>query len=748
MKSSIKNIKYFFLFNVIESSKNSTSIIKNKKLFEFIFLPDNEKTKKYLDNMINRKEKLYLNPLDIITGGIPRFALWQSYRFISNTINLTTGKDLFVDKNILVEYGEFQRNRLIDFLKNLENGEIETFNSNVILDMGLDLLAFGEKSSIFYENIEILHRWIDEKIINATYDPSKISFSYKVRLINLKLQLLEYMPPILIKETLNALFSKLTFLFTPFKTFEVIKNFDNMTIINLYNNNKNFQDYMEDLKKNINTDPEKKEKYENISKALEHGLTLPFSGAYNGMDKVRLKDNSYWWYRWPKDLSKFFDFNSMLKPITDKIHKYVPDLLTKSIDFSQLGKDMNFEKLKISKEKDHIFLKEKNTEKLEEKIREIKYIRDNILFQNAIYERLQEKNMFIPAFWMEYIIQKCMEKLEEKLVSSFESMIASFTLKASNPLNDFIETIIITKDNNIKIEYFLKLLTENMKKDGPLPSILICVKNSDIEALIKNYVYSLIKQYPISKYKIINPFTATKFKMNKLSKKNLKPKEFKNLANKIFYENINGLTNYLKILFLHEELKYMSWISRTYIEILRSTYNIFERMENILYIGKKIFKIIEISGLELLCGSRSESKQKNTKSMATSTFVTYVTGILYKDKFIFAFASHEDEVDEAVKSRFTINCSITKLSSLETYMIFVRRALLELMGKHKNILLLNQETFEKLLVDISYEFYIKNWTGNDIKRFFIALNDENRLKIYNYQYNKEQIKKLMNEVIL
>jgi hypothetical protein len=737
MKASIS--KYFFLYGLV-LQKIKSEIITNKPLFEFFF-KDNEKNRELLNNMINRHRKIYLSPLDIITGGIPRFFLWQSTRLTFYLSNLIFEKDLFIKKNTLIKYGELQRNKLINFLKGIENNKEKDFSKeNIIKEIGLDLLAFGDKTSIFYQNIEILHKWINEKITESTYDESKISLSLKFKLISLKLQILAYMPPTFIKESLSAFFSKLNSLFTPFKVFEVIKNFDNKSLITLYKENLEFQKYMENLKKEMVTNPEKKKEYENLSKVLEQGLVLPIKNVFKDMDKIELKTT--------KEKSSIIDkFWEFIHPITHPLKK--ANILTTPMDFSKLNKDFNNLLIKNDPNSDNkIFLDAINNHEEEAQLREIKFLRDNILYENAMIEKIQEKKVFIPAFWMEFIVSKFQEILENKLTSTFEGVISTFTLKTQNSFNNFVESIILVDEDNIKIENFLKILIKNIKTNGPLPSILIGVNNSQIEGLIKNYVYSLIKTNPISRYKIRNPFTITKISLNKITKKNTKPKDLQTLARKIFHENINNFNNFLKVHFLHEEVKYMTFLSKLQIETLRMSNKLLDYMSNPLYLGRKIFSVIEVSGLELLCGARNESKKKNTYSMATSTFVNYVSGVLYTDKFLFAFTSDLKAVDEAVKSRFTICTKITNTGSLEFYVILVRRYLLNLMLKYKNILLLDEETFEKVLIDLSYEFYVKNWTGSEVNRFFLELEDKKRLKSYNGKYSKKQILKLMGEVLV
>lgn len=734
MKTSIKNkfiYKYIFLYGIF-FEKSRSEIINNKSFLELICEKDNEKTRESFSNMINRVRKIYLHPFNIITGGIPKFLIWQSTKFISNISNL------FVNKDTLIKYGEFNRNKLINFLTALEEGKEKDFKDNIILDIGLDLLAFGDKASIFHENLEILHKWIDDKIIDATYDQSKISLSFKLKLIGLKLQLLEYMPPSFVSFTLNTFVSKLNSLFAPFKVFEVNKNFDNKSLIDLYKTNKLFQDFMKDLKDS--KDEEKIKKYNNLSKVMEQGLLLPIKGVYKDIKDIDLKEAS------KSSTEKSSNtLGKLFKPIGDLLRKH--DILTSHIDFSKIKNDYkNLLVEKNIKSENKIFLDADNLLQQEEQVKEIQFLRNSILYENAIIERLQSKNMFIPAFWMEYIVSKFQEKLENLFGSMVEGVIATLTLKTQNPYNNFIETIILSSEENIKLENFLKILIKNMKTNGPLPSLLVAVGNPQIEALIKNYVYYLIRKHPISRYKIRNPITSTKISMSKLSKKNMKPKELKTLAHKLFYENINSFNIFLKIHFLNEEVKYMNYISTLQIETLRNINKIVDYMYNPLYIGRKIFSIIEVSGLEWLCAPRNESKKKNTNSMVTSTFVTYVSGVLYKDRFLFAFTKDLNSVDEAVKSRFTICSKITPTGALDFYVILVRRYLLNLMIKYKNILLLNEDTFEKLLIDLSYEFYVKNWTGSEINRFFTELEDKKRLKSFNNQYNKQQILKLMSEV--
>jgi hypothetical protein len=745
MNNFIKNkFRYIFLYGIFFNKYIKSDIINNKTFLEYLIGKDTEENQKYLADMIDTNmysNKIYLNPLDIITGGIPRFILWQSTKVLFNNT------DFFINKDVLVKYGEFQRNNLINFLDSVENNKQQDFKENIILDVALDFLAFGERSSVFYQNMEILHKWIDEKILKATYDNSKVSVSFKLKLIGLKIQLLEYMPPVFVKNTLNVFFSKLTEYFTPFKVFEVIKSFNNNYLIEMYKENLEFQNYMTDLQKNMENDPVKKEEFENISKVMENGLLLPLKGVYKDINKIPLAENP------TKEKTLFSKFQegtiNLFKPITDELKNW--DILTKNMDFKPLDGNNDFKKLLIEKNpnsNDKIFLDNDDPIKQKEELKDIRYLRNNILYQNAMIEKLQTKNTFFPAFFMEYIVSKFQDIMEKKLTSMFEGFIGTLTLKTQNPFNNFVESIVISNEDNIKLEHFLKILIKNMTNNGPLPSILIGVHNFQIEALLKNYVYSLIKKHPISRYKILNPMTATKVSINKISKKNKKPKELQNLARKIFHDNIHNFNSFLKVHFLYEEKKYMSYFSTLQIDVLRMINKILEYIENPLQIGKTIFIVIEVSGLELLCAPRNESKKKNTNSMATSTFVNYVSGVLYKDKFLFAFTKDLREVDEAVKSRFTINTEIKNIGSLEIYTILIRRYLLNLMMKYKNILLLEDETFEKVLISLSYEFYIKSWTGSEIDRFFSGLEDKKRLKSYNNQYNKAQILKLMNEVLI
>ena len=147
MNISIKNrFIYIFLYGIFFNKHTKSTIINNKLLVEYLFGKNTEENEKYLSHMINThvySKKIYLNPLDIITGGIPRFILWQSTKTIFDNSNL------FINKDILIKYGEFQRNSLINFLDAVENNKEKDFKENIILDVALDFLAFGERSSVF-----------------------------------------------------------------------------------------------------------------------------------------------------------------------------------------------------------------------------------------------------------------------------------------------------------------------------------------------------------------------------------------------------------------------------------------------------------------------------------------------------------------------------------------------------------------------------------------------------------------------
>ena len=122
MKTSINKFiyKYIFLYGIFFTKPSTSTIIKNKSLLEILSLKDNKENEKYLSDMINTNtysKKIYLNPLNIITGGVPKFILWETTKLIFNNSNL------FINKDILIKYGEFQRNKLIDFLTDLEDNK-------------------------------------------------------------------------------------------------------------------------------------------------------------------------------------------------------------------------------------------------------------------------------------------------------------------------------------------------------------------------------------------------------------------------------------------------------------------------------------------------------------------------------------------------------------------------------------------------------------------------------------------------
>jgi hypothetical protein len=677
-------------------SFGSENVLNNKKLLEILNFKDNKETKENFNEFLDPKSKCYLNIPDILTGGLLKYIYWNIQKVFINYTNL------FINHENIENYGLTQRNNLITYLNAIKNKDTKILSNpnyqNIIQDIGLDYVAFDSKSNIFKENLNILQKWLDINIIKKYQYNNHRSLSLDINVLTTKIDYLYYKPNPLFSHIFSTFFINpygVNFLF-PFSIENILKNFNNQSIENFQKNQEIFYEVLKEKNYSDN---------ENIKKFFQYGLLRPF---YEIFKDLKVKPN-------------------------------------KNIKESGVGFFGNKFKEKIDVENLNLLaipdLKKQNQD-------EVKFLRNTILYNENTIQSLQNKEVFFLSYWITYAVSKFQDLLENNLKQMFDGIISFLTFTTQSKLYIFSESIIIEDEDNKRIVGGLHLLVNNMKNKKPLPFILIETKNFQIELVCKKFIYSLMEGNPYSISRIINPVKYTKYSLNKLNRKNYKPKEMKTLANKLFYENIKKFILFMKINFLYEEVKYLNILSLIMLNALRMANKIIDILSNLTAFNKTIFSVIEISGLELLCATRNEQEKRNTNSMCTSTFVTYVGGNLYTDKFLLAFTNNLQIIDEAVKSRFTIIGSISRIENLNTYIILIRRGLLKLMKINKNILSLDKDSFEKFVCEISYEFYVNNWTGTEINLFFIELADKNRLKLYNNQYNKETILKLMKEITL
>jgi hypothetical protein len=687
---------YCMFFNL-----SSEDTLNNKRLFERLNKLDNSETRMIHYEVLNPKIKYHVDFINIITGGIPKYLFWNIQKIF---VNYT---DLFSNKKKIEDYGLSQRNKLITYLNALKDSDNENNKkiindfqySNIIKDIGLDFTAFDSKSNIFEENLLILQKWLETNIFSNYHFNNHQSFSLWLKMISTRIDFLVHRPSSFTAHILSTFFVNpygINFLF-PFSIQNILKNFNNSSLLYLLATKKKFNEI---LKKNNYTDNE------NINKFFQYGMLWPLYDLFTNAKVKPFKDippkkDGFFTSEFEKNLNKL-DINQLDTLITP--HIQVDD------------------------------------------IESIKFLRNTILYNDNIIQRLQNKEVFFLSYWITFLVTKFQNFIEKVLTKIFDSVIGYFSFKSQTRLYEFAESILIDNHENKKLVCGLKLLINNMTNKNPLPFFLIECQNFQVELLLKKYIYGLLKKYPYDISKIINPIKYTKFSLNKIGGKSYKLKELKALANKLFYENIQKFILFLKIHFLYEETKYLNFLSLFILNTLRLSYKLFGIFSNLKNLGKTIFSVIEISGLELLCAARHEKQKQNTNSMCTSTFVTYVSGNLYINKFLLAFTTNMTNIDEAVISRFTICTSISKVENLDVYIILIRRHFLDLMKTNKNIISLDKETFEKFICQIAYEFYINHWNGIEMKLFFIELVDKNRLKLYNNQYNKETILKLMKEI--
>lgn len=718
----------FYVHGKSNSSSNfQTPIVSHQDLVSFC-LEDAKQSKHILYN----NQDLPVSFLNIFTGGLLQILKNTLLRGVNDYTNI------FLSEENLKTYAISQREKLEQFLANLNdriNGHLpssmeEVMNlindEDIIRDIALDEAAFAthfKHGHYFLETVNKLGDYVIKNTIEAEFG-SEYNYSIALKMLNFRWKLHHHIKNNSLYEIANALVAPLQALSSPFNLHNTLNNFN-------YNNLKHFMKYHRDVSNTLNK-LLKSSYASHLQKIKEEGLILPFT---------LLRE------QYPKTM--FIPFK-----VAD-ILCFMPKIICAGFKKTQSQYNLLKDKVNSHFHEEPTSLPKPasaNTLTYGE-LQDIKTLRHMILMEKQKIERLQYLGITPLSYGVSFTKEKLDQFVRNKVIDMFEGIFLYFSGTFQSAPIIFVEEIIMPPLESQKLVNAITAINNNIKNNKPLPHVLVYT-GFTLEQIIRSWFYDSIKR-KINVSHIKNPIALTQFRLQREQMFTAKTKEneiqLKKTANRLFHKNVQSIISLLQVYFF-ERIHQLPLLQQ--IVLIASGY--ITRMVNILINpestteslikGVSIIRCIEISGMHLLCGERNNDGQPTMYSAVSVPFISHVSGNLLKHIFLLAYAN--GKIDEAVESRFSI---VSRLPDKHTrdlsfYVILVRKHLLLCMEKVNNFLLLENNSFEKLVVDLSYKFYSESWSVTEIEAFFHGILSTNILKKYDHHFSKHQLMELTKEV--
>lgn len=749
----------FLLFNLlicnVSNSKKNKSVVN--QIMDLVLLENDDVIKKY----INKERDLSTSVFDILTLGTIRLP----YNILTHVAMDYT--DVFVSSDNLEKYAIYQRDLLLNFFSEMEahvwnkSNTKESFETSmkmfynqiyglkydIIKNIGIDFLVFGNRNKTIEENFYILENYINnffiQRIINLTpKSKDKLSLSNRFKryawLYSLNFTLNSY----IIKIITNLSFAGLGFFTNSSDPNNILSQYSEegwAQLIGLYKE-------VQETIKSIEEQSDESKLKEIIQAKLKNPDIMDLLAFLQKGKKLPSEEDLL-----PINLQKESERNRKLFETLTSVQKYglwLPFHLTfryfgsvyrfflkstnKAISFFQDNEDYKYSEFINFRNKNFPNTNgPKPTYQLiqemeqDDEIQSIIKKRNKFLIEEAKFTNLMNNKIILFGHLLVYGKSYLDKMLNAKVTDISLGLIVYLTSKSIKIQPAYPEELLISSTENIHLEEFLNIATEKILQNKPIPHLIIQVPSFDIQNTIKSIIYEIFskKQIVFHVHKIINPIALTKV-LVEIQGQSMSTKSTFNeskTVQDIFNRNVKSLKTLLEVYFLGEKYNYLSWFGKVYIESLRIFYKLERGFLNIDKINKKLVTLIEIESMEYLCGKRGIN---GTSPYALCSLIYMeLMNTIQKGVTVIAYTESIKSIDPAVLSRIDFQVEFDSLQEMKNYIIVVRKYLLELMLISPDLVDFENMSFEEALWNISRTLYSSNYDMELIEKIFTNLQE-------------------------